>query len=90
MSRRRAITEDDRADFTRRWEAGETGAVIAAAFGCSTAAVYTTAARFGLPARQKRAPRPGRPTRPDPYALVGGSWVPDRNGIGRWVPGATG
>lgn len=77
MSRRPTITEDQREDFTRRWEAGELGAEIAAAFGCSTTTVSQTAARFGLAPRNEHT-----------RALTGGAWVPDRYGIARWVPGA--
>lgn len=91
MSRAPAIGEDQRADFTRRWQAGEDGASIAAAYGCSRATVSQTAARFGLPSRYARgrtANRGRQRPKVDPYALVGGAWVTGPDRIARWVPGA--
>lgn len=86
-----AIRDEDHEDFTRRWNAGEDGASIAAAYGCSRATVSQTAARFGLPSRYRRRRRGGRTRttdRPDPYALTGGAWVTGPDRIARWVPGA--
>ena len=92
MSRAPAIGEDQRADFTRRWQAGETLDKIAAVYGVSRPTVSQTAMRFGLPSRNARgwtaAGRGQQRPKVDPYALVGGAWVTGPDRIARWIPGA--
>lgn len=87
MSRHPLIGDTDRAEFCRRWAAGETLAVMAAHFGCSKPVISQTARRFGLPSRNAGGwtkTATGQPS--DRDALTGGAWVPDERGIARWVP----